>query len=225
MHHPRLQHVLAGVVLAAACKESTGPGTTVVPGVITWIEWPTAVTGSQAESLRVSTVERCGFRMVYGVALQGTEVHVTAQARSRTDIVCLQDGGSGAGHDTVLALPQLGAGSPYTIWAPVPGPTYGSFGRPTERMLGYIQVVSAPDPSIQFAGIVSLALDSLGCWRARPLSAPPVPQWAFAKAPALTPESVGRRAFLVGQFVAESPAACGDARGISAWTLEVDATP
>jgi hypothetical protein len=221
--------VLAGMVVAAACRESTGPGMTVVPGAITWIEWPAAVSLGQVASVRVSSIEWCGYQTVYGVAVRGTEVHVTAEARARSDMVCLQGGGSGAGFDTVLALPQLGTGGsgsfvPYMLWAPVPGPAYGGFGRPTERMLGYVEA-GGTDTSTHFAGIVSLALDSLGCWRAQPLSAPPIPRWAFARPLALAPASAGRRAFLVGRFVAESPAACGDARAIAPLTLEVDATP
>lgn len=232
MHLSRLHQIaLAGVVLAAACRESTGPGTTVVPGVITWIEWPAEVRSTDTDSIRISALAPCGSKPEYSVSVVGKAVHVTLQER-QLNLGCPElMSGTGAGYDTVLALPRLGVGIEaqhpvYAISAPLPsGPSYFDLSLPAERTLGFISVVSAPDTTTSFAGLTSLTLDSSGCWRVQPWSEGFRPRWALAAPPDLTPDWSGRPALLIGQFVPGSPAACGDARSVQPATLEVDATP
>ncbi len=222
---------LAGAV-TAACRDNTGPATTVVPGVITWIEWPAQVRSTDTNSVRITASVPCPYRPVYSVAVEDKDVRVTVEGRySGGNAICPMSGanaGTGAGYDTALALPPLGVGIEalhpvYTIWASVAaGPGYGNMFSPAERAVGTIQVLFAPDTSTYFAGLIFMRQDSLGCWRAQPLSAWPSPLWAFAEAPDLPTTAYWRPAFLIGQLVAGSPAGCGDDRSINARTLEVD---
>ena len=222
--------VLAAIV-AAACRESTGPGTIVRPGLVTWIEWPAEVRSTDTDSIRISASVPSCFKAEYGVVVEGRAVRVTVQARG-LNLGCPElSSATGAGYDTVLALPRLGVGIEaqfpvYTISAPLPsGPSYRDLDQPTERTLGFISVLYAPDTTTDFAGAAWLTVDSNGCWRAQPWSEGPRPRWALSASPSLTPDWSGRPALLIGQFVPGSPAACGDAQSVQPVTLEVDATP
>jgi hypothetical protein len=225
--------VLAGVVFAAACRESTGPGTTVVPGAITWIEWPAAVTSNQPVSLRVSGYEPCPYTEVFGVVVEGTDVRVSAQAHVPKDSWRCLDSGSGAGYDTLLTLPTLSAapgGLPtrFNIWATVAETDFSAhyYANGHERMIGQFTLqFSAPDTSTRFAGIVTLTVDTLGCWRARPWSAWPQPRWVFAKSLSLVPDRASWQAFLSGSIVTVDPPVCGNTVAIDPAALEVDLTP
>lgn len=225
--------VLAGMVVTAACRESAGPGTTVVPGAITWIEWPAAVASSQAVSFRVSGYEPCPYTEVFGVVVKGTDVHLTAEAHMRTDTGCAESG-TGAGYDTLLTLPTLAAGpgglpTRFNTWATVartdyyPGYRYQSG---YERVIGWFTLqFSAPDTATRFAGNVTLTVDSLGCWRAMPWSAWPQPRWVFAKSLSLVPDRVWWQAFLSGSMVAVDPPVCGNTVAVVPAALEVDLAP
>jgi hypothetical protein len=221
--------VLAGAVFAVACRESTGPGTTVVPGAITWIEWPAAVTASHPESLRISGFLQCPYVGVWRAAINGTEVHIAAWGHER-DIVCL-DSGTGSGYDTLLVLPRLTGGpvgtQSYSLWVPVTAATvaWRFDGNTVERKVGTFDLRAVPDTTTDMAGWVMVTQDSLGCWRARPLSAWPSTPLALAAAPNLVPAPWGQWAYLAGHLVPGSPAPCGDVRSISASTLQVDAIP
>ena len=220
MHLPRPHQIsLMSLVVAAACKESTAPSTYAPQAAVYWIEWTATVTPSQAESLRVSGGGVSCASVVWDATVSGTQVEVTAQVHN-LNVPCLNSG-TGAGFDTVLVLPRLQSQS-YSLFAPMADVISLS---PTERFVGYFDVGGPPDTTTHFAGIVTLNLDALGCWRAQPWSASPAPRLAFAQAPPLGAPSSGRWAFLIGQLVAGSPPACGDARAISASTLEVDVTP
>jgi len=217
------------VIVAAACRESTGPAATVVPAAVNWIEWAAAVTANQTESLRISGYLQCPYEGVWRAAISGTEVHIAAWGHER-NIACL-DSGSGSGYDAVLVLPRL-TGSPvgtqsYSLWVPVTAATaaFRFDGSTVERMVGTIEVRAVPDTTTDMAGWVLVTEDSLGCWRARPLSAPPSTPLALAAAPDLVPGQWGQWAYLAGHLILGSPASCGDARSISATTLDVVANP
>lgn len=217
---------LMSLLLAAACSEGTGPQ--VVPGSVSWIEWPTAVTASQPGSLRVSGYAECPYDLVFGVSLTGTALRVRAEGRQRSNTMCLLLSGSGAGYDTLLPLPRLGEGVSqlpyrYSIWAPVA--VFGGVERPNERMVGTLELRAVPDTATMFAGVIRLFLDSLRCWRAMPYSAPPMPRWSFAKPVLLDTVVAGRNAFLSGLLVQVSPPVCGDSQAIDPLALEVDIAP
>lgn len=220
----------AALLIAAGCaNEITGIET--VPAYVNWIEWPTAVSASQPGSLRVSGIAsvRCGsFRVVFGVSVRGTAIHVTAHGVGNARGICLLDGGgTGAGADTVLPLPLLaptpsGPPSTYAIFAPMM-PFWSGAGE--ERSVGWLELRSTPDTAARFAGGVWLFTDSLGCVRARPYSAPPRPEWPFATPPKVVPGLWGLTGFLRGSLVDVNPPVCGQTRAIGAIELTVDATP
>jgi hypothetical protein len=217
---------LMSLLLAAACREGTGPH--LVPGSVSWIEWPTAVTVSQPGSIRASGYAECPYDLVFGVSLTGTALRVTADGRQRSNTLCPLLSGSGAGYDTLLPLPRLGEGVSqlpyrYSIWAPVA--VFGGVERPNERMVGTIELRAVPDTATMFAGVVRLFLDSLRCWRAMPYSAHPMPRWSFAKPLLLDTVVAGRNAFLSGLLVQVSPPVCGDSQAIDPLALEVDIAP
>ena len=225
----RLSRIVFAGIAAAACRESTGPAATLVPAAVNWIEWPAAVTASQAESLRISGYLQCPYEGAWRATISGTDVHIAAWGHKR-NVDCL-DSGSGSGYDAVLVLPRrtgdpLGTQS-YSLWVPVTAATvaFQFDGATVERMVGTIEVRAVPDTTTDMAGCVVVTEDSLRCWRARPLSAPPSTPLALATAPDLVPGPWGQWAYLMGHLVPGSPASCGDARSISASTLEVDATP
>ncbi len=226
-----LRIALAGAAVTAACKDSAGPGQTLVPGVITWIEWPAQVRSTDTDTVLVTASVPCPYRPVYSVTVEDRDVHVTVMGRSLGGSGICPLSGTGAGYDTALALPQLGVGIEslhpvYTVWASVAaGPGYQGMYSSVQREVGTIQVLFAPDTTTDFAGLVLMRQDSLGCWRARPMSEWPSPPWALAEAPALPPTTTWKPAFLIGQLVAGSPAGCGDDRSIDARTLEVDVAP
>lgn len=227
----RPSYMVWALVAGAACQESNGPAATVVPGTVNWIEWTAAVTASQPESLRISGFLQCPYVGVWRAAINDTEVHIAAWGHER-DVACL-DSGTGSGYDTVLVLPRLTGGpvgtQSYSLWVPVtPAAATVAFrfdGNTVERMVGTFELRTVPDTTGDMAGWVLVTQDNLGCWRARPLSASPSTPLALATAPNLVPGPWGQWAYLAGHLVPGSPAPCGDARSISASTLEVDAIP
>jgi len=205
---------LAAVIVPAACRESTGPSQPSPPAAISWIEWTAAVAKGQAESLRVSGGVPCSYGVVWGVTVSGSEVLVTGRVYDR-NVPCL-DNGTGAGSDTVFALTGL-APKPYAVAAPMLDLVSSD---PIERVVGSFDVGTTPDTTPEFAGIAAVTVDSAGCWRAQPAGALPL---ALSSPPALTSTSGWQAwsAFLIGRLVVGSPAACGDARSVSASTLVV----
>jgi len=206
---------LAAVIVPAACRESTGPSQPVPPAAISWIEWTAAVAKGQAESLRVSGGVPCPYGVVWGVTVSGSEVLVTGRVYDR-NVPCL-DNGTGAGSDTVFALTGLAAQA-YAVGAPMLDLISYS---PRQQIVGSFDVGGSSDTTPEFAGEATLTMDSTGCWRAQPWSAGTAPRLALAAPPPLTPMWPGWNAFVIGQLVAGSPAACGDARSVSASTLVV----
>ena len=219
MRIPRLFGVAFAAAVAAACRESTGPKQWAPQPAVTWIEWTSVATRSQPESLRISGGLDCPYTAVWGVTVSDGNVIVTGRAYSR-NVPCLNNG-TGAGFDTVLVLTGLPAGG-YTLSAPMLDAIYYT---PSSRPVGMLSIGTIPDSTVLLAGIVRLSIDTLGCWRAQPWSAWREPALALAKAPPLTPSAAGRQAFLIGGLTAGSPAACGDAIGVVASVLEVDASP
>jgi len=225
----RSSSMLWALIVVAACKESNGPAAAVVPGTVNWIEWAAAVTASQPESLRISGFLQCPYVGVWRAAINGTEVHIAAWGHER-DLDCLNSG-TGSGYDTVLVLPRLTGGplgtQSYSLWVPVTAATvaFRFDGNTVEHMVGTFEVRAVPDTTTDMAGWALVTQDSLGCWRARPLSAPPSTPLALATAPNLVPAPYGQWAYLAGRLVPGSPAGCGEVRSISASTLEVNATP
>jgi len=215
---------LVGAALAAGCvKEPTAVD--VVPGYVTWVEWPTAVTTSQPGALRVSGFASCGYRVSFHVAVDSSGIHVVAEGRGPTSGIC-PDHRDNYSADTLLPLPRLGPPStgPSTdlaIWAPVSAYAYSPH---AERLLGSISLRATADTATKFAGRVTLYTDSAGCWRAHPYSALRWDRsWVFAKPVPLTGGYYS--GYLSGYLAAVAPPICGEAMAIRAYTLEVNATP
>jgi len=219
----RLTAVLVAAVLAAGCvEEPTGPDA--VPGYITWVEWPTAVTTSQPGALRVSGSVPCGYRVWYRVSVDSSGIHLAAEGRDPVNAVCPASPVSGS-LDTLLPLPRLdppsyGLPAAFGIWAPVWTSGYSGS---TERLVGSISLQATADTTTKFAGHVLLYADSADCWRARPYSSFRYPGWVFAKPVPL--QGGTYQGYLSGWLVAVYPPICGDTVAIHARTLEVDATP
>jgi len=229
-----------GVLLAAGCVPEPTQ-VYVVPGVVTWLEWPTAVTARQPGALRVSGYAQCPYRVVFGASVSGTEIHLTAEGRDPRNSICLAlDAAgssasiaidSGARYDTLLPLPQLtppSSGLPerFQIWAPMQGPGWGQAG---DQLVGGLDLRATGDTATQFAGRATVFTDSSGCWRMRPWSRGPAPQWVFTKPVPLAPLRYGYYAgyygYVTGYFVPVSPPICGDSIAVRATRLEVDVTP
>jgi len=211
------------VIVAAACRESTAPKTSIYP--ISWVEWPTAVVPGEAVVLRVSAPFRCGLRISYDLYVSGNNVHVSAISRG-AGLSCPELGNTGAGYDTLLTLPALSAGpgglpTVFNVWATVSSGF--STGGASDKMIGQFTLqFSSPDTTPRFAGNVILTVDSLGCWRAIPASEWPEPRWVFAKPLSLVPDRSSWQAFLYGHMVAVSPPVCGNSVAIEPSDLEVD---
>jgi len=215
MQLPRLCRIaLPCFVAVAACRESTGPGRLAYQPAVYWIEWTAGVTATQVESLRVSGGVPCPYSAVWDATVSGTDVLVSGRAYERYS-ACL-DNGTGAGYDTVLVLPPSRSG--YQVFAPMADPVSWD---PTVRLVGYVDVWTLPDTTTRFAGIATLSQDSLGCWRAQPLSGWPSPRLALAQPPPLAPTLQQFPAYIAGQLVPGSPPGCGDAVALSASTLEI----
>ncbi len=224
----------AVIVLAVGCREPTSVDT--APAAVTWIEWPTAVSAAQPGSIRISGFTQCPYSVAFGAYVSNWGLHVTAEGRNPSDLPCEQAGldGGGAGFDTVLSLPELPSppgGLPFNfaVYAPVAHLSgYLDLGQATERYVGQLWLQSQPDTATQFAGTMHVVMDTLGCWRGVPASAPPRPGWAFAKPVPLVSQPgpmLPRLAYVRGHFVSGSPAGCGDDRAMEVSELDVDATP
>lgn len=222
-----------GALLAAGCvAEPTSVD--VVPAYVSWLEWPTAVTATQPGALRVSGWAQCPYRVVFRASVSGTEIRLSAEGRDqRRDVGCIgpstvsSGAGGGAGFDTLLPLPRLtppSSGLPawFQIWAPMEGPGWGP---DADQLVGGIELRAIADTATQFAGRASVSSDSLGCWRMRPWSRAPAPQWAFTKPVPLAPRTYAYHGYVSGRFVAANPPICGDSVAVRATRLEVDVTP
>ena len=236
MRPPRIL-LSMGALLAAGCvAEPTGVD--VVPAYVSWLEWPTGVTATQPGALRVSGWAQCPYRVVFSASVSGTEIRLSAEGRDpRQDVGCLalHVAGSGAGigagsdaaFDTLLPLPQLtppSSGLPawFQIWAPMEGPGWGPDG---DQLVGGIELRGTADTATQFAGRAWVSSDSLGCWRMRPWSRAPAPQWVFTKPVPLVPRPYLYYGYVSGRFVPADPPICGDSIAVQATRLEVDVTP
>lgn len=215
---------LAAVVFAAGCvKEPTAVD--VVPGYVTWVEWPTAVTTSQPGALRVSGYASCGYRVSFRVAVDSSGIHVVAEGRGPVFDICLASRAEYSA-DTLLPLPRLdppstGPWAEFAIWASVSAYAYSPH---AERLLGSISLRATADTATKFAGHVMLYTDSAGCWRAHPYSSLRWDEgWVFAKPVPLTGGYYS--GYLSGYLAAVVPPICGEAMAIRAYTLEVNATP
>ena len=235
MRPPRIL-LTAGALLAAACvAEPTGVD--VVPAYVTWLEWPTAVTATQPGALRVSGYAQCPHRVVFSASVSGTEIRVTAEGRGLGDWGCVDlhvassgiggGAGSGAGFDTLLPLPRLtppssGLPARFQISAPMQGPGWWPTG---DRLVGGIDLRATADTVTQFAGQAGVYGDSSGCWRMRPWSRYPAPQWVFTGPVPLLPRPYAYYGYVSGHFVPANPPICGDSIAVRATRLEVDVTP
>lgn len=225
-----------GMLLAAACvPEPTA--VRIVPATVLWLEWPKAVTLAQPGALRVTGYAPCGFRAVFGVTVSGSEIRVNAEGHGSSDgFACPADAiiapssraaDGGAGYDTLLPLPGLTAPSQalpayFRVWAPMQGPGLWAA---DDRSVGTVELRATTDTATQFAGGAYLTTDTAGCWRMRPWSRYPVPQWVFSKPVPLTPRWASYYAYVTGYFVRADPPICGDSIAARATRLEVDVTP
>jgi len=218
---------LAAVALAAGCvKEPTAVD--VVPGYVTWVEWPTAVTTSQPGALRVSGFVPCGYRLSFRVSVDSTGVHLAAEGHGPLNAICPADvvGAVADGPDSLLPLPRLeppstGLPAEFAVWAPVM--TYG-YSYAGERRLGALGLRASADTTTRFAGVVHLYTDSAGCWRARPYSWLRRDEaWVFAKPVPLTHGYY--YGYVSGYLGPVVPPVCGEAVAIHAHTIEVNVAP
>jgi hypothetical protein len=231
MRPPRIL-LATGALLAAGCvAEPTGVD--VVPAYVSWLEWPTAVTATQPGALRVSGWAQCPYRVVFSASVSGTEIRLSAEGRDPRNAICLSrqgessGAGGGAGFDTLLPLPRLTPPSSdlpewFQILAPMEGPGWWPAG---DRFVGWTELRATADTATQFAGRATVFTDSSGCWRMRPWSRSPAPQWVFTKPVPLAPRTYAYYGYVSGRFVAANPPICGDSIAVQATRLEVDVTP
>jgi hypothetical protein len=224
----------AALLVAGCVAEPTG--VEVVPAYVSWLEWPTAVTATQPGALRVSGWAQCPYRVVFSASVSGTEIRLSAEGRDPGNWACVGPNvagggvgigvGSGAGFDTLLPLPRLSATpsgqSWFQIWAPMEGPGYWHAG---DQLVGGINLGAIADTATQFAGRATVFTDSSGCWRMRPWSRSPAPQWVFTKPVPLAPRTYAYYGYVSGRFVAANPPICGEPIAVQATRLEVDVTP
>lgn len=208
----------------------------VVPGYVTWVEWPTAVTATQRGALRVSGYAQCPYRVVFSASVSGTEIRLSAEGRDPGNWACVGPNAAGSSassnssnlayYDTLLPLPRLTPPSSglswFQVWAPMEGPGWWHAG---DQLVGGIDLRATADTATQFTGRAWVSSDSSGCWRMRPWSRTPAPQWLFTKPVPLAPRTYAYYGYVSGRFVAANPPICGDSIAVQATRLEVDVTP
>jgi hypothetical protein len=227
--------VSAWVLLAVACVPEPTQ-VVVVPGVVTWLEWPTAVTPDQPGILKISGYSQCGFRTVFGVSVSGREIRVTALGHATSGpyacvgpadaiVAGAAPGAMPAGYDTLLSLPALerphGEVITYTMKAPM-GEAWSGV---SPHSVGWIESRMSVDTTPRFAGRAFVYADSTGCWWLRPSSRWPAPRWALKGPVPLVPRESWYSASIRGILVEVSPPLCGEPVAARAFQLEVDVTP
>lgn len=206
----------------AACTDPADTGLD-RPITVTWMEWPTAVTASSHDSVRLMGFMGCGMPVLRvtqsgpsSVSVMATEHYNDPHPPScPPTLYFLND---------MVPLPRLEAPAGSTGQFTIDAPTFNAQGGKVRRVFGILQLSDvAPDTTVQAGGRAMLLSDSLGCSWAKPqmdLTPPAFGPWVLSSN--LAPGSDWQGAFVSGVYSAALAPRCGQDFLLQLHMVEVD---
>ena len=208
----RLAGETIALAMVAACTDQAETGLD-RPLTVMWLEWPTAVTASSHDSVRVRGFMGCGTPVLSVTQSGPSSVSVMASEHYNDPhpppcpptIYIL---------NAVVPLPRLEAPAGSTGQFTIDARTFDAQGARVRRVFGVLQLSDvAPDTTVQVGGRVLLLSDSLGCsWAKTEMLNFLPPGFGFGPWVLSSDVALGsgwRGAFVSGEYSAALSPRCG----------------